>query len=161
MSKYVVVTWPDSQNLMDREGFRENSYLVNDDKGIEDFGSSAYFVDEDWLAEATGTMTDEPKTRYCEQTYLFIKACEDNLAKQEFDNPFNLSEDRIAIGFYLDEDNETIMVITCKSEEIAEKHLAQIEEDGDEVEELNFFAMPLEDRDDVARYIEDSDYTSV
>lgn len=24
-------------------------YLVNDDKGIEDFGSSAYFVDVQWL----------------------------------------------------------------------------------------------------------------
>ena len=49
MAKYVVISWPDSQDLMDKEGFRENSYLVNDEQGIEDFGSSAYFVDEDWL----------------------------------------------------------------------------------------------------------------
>lgn len=49
MSKYVVVCWPDSQALMDKEGFEENSYLVNDEQGIEDFGSSAYFVDEEWL----------------------------------------------------------------------------------------------------------------
>ena len=46
---YVVVTWPDSQTLMDKEGFEDNSYLINDEKGIEDFGSSAYFVDEKWL----------------------------------------------------------------------------------------------------------------
>ena len=51
MGKYVVVTWPESQDLMDKEGFFENSYLVNDERGIEDFGSSAYFVDEDWLDE--------------------------------------------------------------------------------------------------------------
>lgn len=49
MSRYVVVTWPESQNLFDIPGFEENSYLVNDDRGMEDFGSSAYFVDEDWL----------------------------------------------------------------------------------------------------------------
>ena len=33
----------------EKEGFEENSYLVNDEQGIEDFGSSAYFVDEEWL----------------------------------------------------------------------------------------------------------------
>lgn len=49
MTKYVVITWPESQNLFDIPGFEENSYLVNDDQGMEDFGSSAYFVDEEWL----------------------------------------------------------------------------------------------------------------
>lgn len=48
---YTVITWPDIQELMDIPGFRDNSYLINDEKGIEDFGSSAYFVDEDWLVE--------------------------------------------------------------------------------------------------------------
>lgn len=46
---YVVITWPDSQDLMEIEGFRDNSYLINDEKGIEDFGSSAYFVSVEWL----------------------------------------------------------------------------------------------------------------
>lgn len=46
--KYIVVTWPCIQYLMDKEGFKEHSYLINDDKGIEDFGSSAYFVEETW-----------------------------------------------------------------------------------------------------------------
>ena len=45
---YVVVTWPESQDLMEIEGFNENSYLVNDERGITDFGSSAYFVNKDW-----------------------------------------------------------------------------------------------------------------
>jgi stage V sporulation protein AE len=31
------------------EGFKENSYLINDEKGIEEFGSSAYFVNTKWL----------------------------------------------------------------------------------------------------------------
>lgn len=46
---YTVVTWPDSQELMDKEGFNENCYLINDDKGMEEFGSSAYFVNKEWL----------------------------------------------------------------------------------------------------------------
>lgn len=48
---YIVITWPDVQELFEVEGFRENSYLINDDKGIEDFGSSAYFVDKDWYLD--------------------------------------------------------------------------------------------------------------
>lgn len=46
---YTVITWPDIQELMVEEGFREHSYLVNDEQGIIDFGSSAYFVDIEWL----------------------------------------------------------------------------------------------------------------
>ena len=46
---YTVVTWPEIQMLMEVEGFRDNSYLINDEKGLEDFGSSAYFVNIEWL----------------------------------------------------------------------------------------------------------------
>lgn len=50
---YEVVCWPEIQDLMELDGFEENAYLVNDEKGIEDFGSSAYFVDVEWLKEHT------------------------------------------------------------------------------------------------------------
>ncbi len=46
---YEIVTFPKVQSLMEKAGFKEHSYLVNDEKGIEDFGSSAYFVDIEWL----------------------------------------------------------------------------------------------------------------
>lgn len=46
---YVVVQWPEIQEIMTIEGFEEHFYLINDTKGMEDFGSSAYFVDYDWL----------------------------------------------------------------------------------------------------------------
>lgn len=46
---YVVVTWPDSQDLMEVEGFEDNSYLISDEREIRDFGPSAYFVDVKWL----------------------------------------------------------------------------------------------------------------
>lgn len=50
---YIVVTWPDVQELMEVGGFKENSYLINDEKGMDDFGSSAYFVDKEWYLNST------------------------------------------------------------------------------------------------------------
>ena len=48
---FEVVCWPESQMLMELDGFEENSYFVNDDKGLLEFGSSAYFVNRKWLKE--------------------------------------------------------------------------------------------------------------
>ena len=47
MEKYII--GPKSQEIMEYEYFENHSYLINDEKGIEDFGTSAYFVEEDWL----------------------------------------------------------------------------------------------------------------
>lgn len=52
MDKYIVITWPDSQELMDKEWFDE-CHLINDEMGLEKFGSSAYFVPEDRYLELT------------------------------------------------------------------------------------------------------------
>ena len=49
---YVPVCWPEIQYYLDMDGFEENSYLINDDAGMDEFGGSAYFIDEDWLEEA-------------------------------------------------------------------------------------------------------------
>jgi hypothetical protein len=43
MDKYVIVTWPESQDFIGRE----NCHLINDDEGYTKYGSSAYFVRED------------------------------------------------------------------------------------------------------------------
>ena len=48
---FKVVMWPDVQDYMEKDGFEDNSYLINDDKGLEEYGSSAYFVDTEWLEE--------------------------------------------------------------------------------------------------------------
>lgn len=50
---YIVVTWPETQMLFEMEGFRENAYLINDDQGLTDFGSSAYFVNKEWYDQQT------------------------------------------------------------------------------------------------------------
>ena len=56
--KYLPVEWPYVQDLFEIPGFRENSYLINDDKGYEDFGDSAYFVSLEFL------QTDEEDDAY-------------------------------------------------------------------------------------------------
>jgi hypothetical protein len=33
---------------METEGFYENCSLINSERGLEEFGSSAYLVDKDW-----------------------------------------------------------------------------------------------------------------
>lgn len=46
--KYIIIQWPDSQYLFDIDNWQEHCYLINDDNGLNEFGSSAYFVEEDW-----------------------------------------------------------------------------------------------------------------
>ena len=46
---FVVITWPDIQDLMDEEGFEENSILINDGSLYEKYGDSAYMVNLNWL----------------------------------------------------------------------------------------------------------------
>jgi hypothetical protein len=48
MDKYIILTWPDIQYFMDKEGFTENCCLINDDYFITVYGSSAYFVNYSW-----------------------------------------------------------------------------------------------------------------
>jgi len=53
--QFEVVCWPEIQFLFDEEGFELNSYLINDEQGIEEYGSSAYFVNSEWLRLHTQT----------------------------------------------------------------------------------------------------------
>lgn len=45
MTDYVLVSWPESQELMEMEGFDEHASLAD----CEQFGPCAYFVDKEWL----------------------------------------------------------------------------------------------------------------
>ena len=47
--KFIVIAWPDIQDLMDKTGFDNNSLLINDGKLYEEYGDSAYMVRESWL----------------------------------------------------------------------------------------------------------------
>ena len=50
MNKYILVTWPESQYLMDKPWFNE-CLLVQDIEGHEEAGSSAYMVPENKYEE--------------------------------------------------------------------------------------------------------------
>lgn len=44
--KFVIVQWPESQDLMEQPWFHE-CHLINDENGLKKYGSAAYFVPED------------------------------------------------------------------------------------------------------------------
>jgi len=46
---FEIITFPDIQNLMELEGFEENSSLLNDEPLLSEYGSSSYFVRKSWL----------------------------------------------------------------------------------------------------------------
>jgi hypothetical protein len=56
--RQVVVCWPESQMLMTKKGFCEHCELINSEKGLDKYGSSAYLVDEDWFNQIE-TIEDE------------------------------------------------------------------------------------------------------
>lgn len=49
MTRYIIVEWPESQRFMIMPDFNDHTYLINDEKGVEIHGSSAYFMDEEWV----------------------------------------------------------------------------------------------------------------
>lgn len=48
-TKYEIVTWPEVQDLMSFNDFNKHACLANDDYFVEKYGSSAYFVDSEWM----------------------------------------------------------------------------------------------------------------
>ena len=51
-NKYVLIQWPDSQELMEKSWFNE-CVLAQDIQGHDEVGSSAYFVPEERYNELT------------------------------------------------------------------------------------------------------------
>ena len=49
MDEFIVVTWPEVQDLMDIEGFIDNSLLINDGILYEEYGDSAYMIRKRWI----------------------------------------------------------------------------------------------------------------
>ena len=48
---FTVVTWPESQVLMDLPDFRKYCHLINDSEGLSQFGPQAYMCEISWLKE--------------------------------------------------------------------------------------------------------------
>lgn len=49
--EFILVTWPDIQYYYDLDGWEDNSFLVNDENGLEQYGSSAYFLKKSWYCK--------------------------------------------------------------------------------------------------------------
>ena len=67
MSK-IVVTWPESQILFDCEDYKKHCKLINGEKGLDCYGSSAYLVDEDWWEgdiEPIDDYEDDDELEHC------------------------------------------------------------------------------------------------
>ena len=47
--KYLIITWPETQNYMELDGFYQNSCLINEEPFLSEYGLSAYFVKENWI----------------------------------------------------------------------------------------------------------------
>lgn len=85
----IIICWPDSQKLMGLYGFRENCWLINGERGLDTYGSSAYLVDKDWYDE----YADSP----------FVEDDEDYDDEDELQMVFD--DELIELGF-LDEEDE-------------------------------------------------------
>jgi len=46
---FIVITFPKVQELMEREGFEENSEIIISSSLIKVYGQSAYFVRLSWI----------------------------------------------------------------------------------------------------------------
>ena len=48
MEDFIIVGWPEIQNLMDLDGFDDNAALIepNDNMGID---SSTYLINKEWF----------------------------------------------------------------------------------------------------------------
>lgn len=85
MEKAVIVIWPYSQNLMEAKGFYENALLINTEKGLDEFGSSAYLVDEDWYdAYKNGTLDED----YADDGFPEVAEVDDDVDLSKFSLAF-------------------------------------------------------------------------
>ena len=48
---FVVIQWPEVQDLMPKKDFDRNTSLANEGWALEKYGSSAYFVNKQWLSK--------------------------------------------------------------------------------------------------------------
>lgn len=51
MVRYVIVEWPESQELMSHKDFQDHAYLINEDSWVDQYGLASYFVEEEWLKQ--------------------------------------------------------------------------------------------------------------
>lgn len=67
LNKTIVVRFPESQILAEKDGYFENCELINSEKGVEMYGACAYLVNEEWYNKVkSGEVADK---EYTEQDF--------------------------------------------------------------------------------------------
>lgn len=79
--KKVVVSYPMTQNLENKEGFFENVELINSDKGIELYGAGSYLVNEEWLEKVNNGVM--PIKEYTEKDMMYGLKCNNTFPIQD------------------------------------------------------------------------------
>lgn len=51
MKEYIVLEFPNSQEVLEHPEAENHCHLINDEKGLELYGSGAYFVDKKWYLD--------------------------------------------------------------------------------------------------------------
>lgn len=51
MKEFVVIEFPESQEIFEHPEADQHCHLINDTEGIDLYGSSAYFVDKQWYLD--------------------------------------------------------------------------------------------------------------
>lgn len=123
---YEIITWPDIQEIMEKDGFEDNSCLINDDKLLEQYGSSAYFVNQEWLMD----ILDDSDLSY----YHFLVLTEVSIIRHKsfsveatsLEEAKKLAIDGVKLGFtkYYSTDYEE------KTEKVIGKNYLYYDDDG-------------------------------
>lgn len=48
-SEYAIVSWSESQRLMEIEDWEKHRFLITDGAGIKQYGCCAYAAEKNWL----------------------------------------------------------------------------------------------------------------
>lgn len=78
----VVVSFPNTQDLENKDGFLENVELINSDKGVELYGFGAYLVNKEWLEKVENG--EIPEKEYSEEEIINGMKCNNSYPIETF-----------------------------------------------------------------------------
>ena len=79
--KKVVVQYPNTLELENKDGFFDNVELINSDKGIAIYGAGSYLVNEEWLEKVNNGIIAEKE--YTEKDMLYGLKCNNTFPIKE------------------------------------------------------------------------------
>lgn len=78
MEKKVIVGWPVSQMIKNKQGFFENCMLINSREGVLSYGADAFLVDSDWYDKFFNGELEDMTEEEIERRADELDVCYDN-----------------------------------------------------------------------------------